>query len=249
MHPDLARRIAAWLAAKDAAHETLLFPVSERSGGIERKTALMMRVDLKAARTLWLDEAADDRVRAEREKSDFLLYKNHQNRYADFHANRNTFIRNLSKVGVSAKTPQTLARHSDIRLTMHTYSHTELAEQQAAIEKVSGLVQRYGSAPDARNGSGRHDVAGEKRAAPREPEAAHSAETVVPSEVGTRRHDLTPEGENALGGIRTPNPRFRRPMLYPIELRVRVRRILFHAHIQDGRWHRGRCEFCARSPE
>ncbi len=26
--------------------------------------------------------------------------------------------------------------------------------------------------------------------------------------------------ENALGGARTPNPRFRRPMLYPIELRV-----------------------------
>ena len=25
-----------------------------------------------------------------------------------------------------------------------------------------------------------------------------------------------------LGGIRTPNPRFRRPMLYPIELRTRT---------------------------
>ena len=36
---------------------------------------------------------------------------------------------------------------------------------------------------------------------------------------------LTRKKRNALGGIRTPNPRFRRPMLYPIELRVQsVRR-------------------------
>ena len=31
---------------------------------------------------------------------------------------------------------------------------------------------------------------------------------------GTKKLENTPEG------IRTPNPRFRRPMLYPVELRV-----------------------------
>ena len=34
------------------------------------------------------------------------------------------------------------------------------------------------------------------------------------------------------GGIRTPNPRFRRPMLYPVELRVRA--VLLASEIQGS---------------
>jgi len=43
-------------------------------------------------------------------------------RYADFHALRKAFITNLSRAGASPKTAQLLARHSDINLTMNTYT-------------------------------------------------------------------------------------------------------------------------------
>ena len=73
-----------------------------------------------------------------REKSDFLLYRNTAGRYADFHATRHTFISNLSRCGVRPKLAQTLARHSDINLTMQVYSHVELEDQNAAIAALPG---------------------------------------------------------------------------------------------------------------
>jgi len=56
--------------------------------------------------------------------------------YADFHANRHTFIANLVKVGIQPKLAQSLARHSDIRLTFNIYSHVEKGEQTEAIGKL-----------------------------------------------------------------------------------------------------------------
>ncbi len=38
--------------------------------------------------------------------------------------------------GVSPKMAQTLARHSDIRLTLGVYTHVELQDQTAAIESL-----------------------------------------------------------------------------------------------------------------
>jgi len=220
LHPDLAQRVRDWLADRNFETNDLLFPVSAASGGTERKTALMMRVDLEAARKVWLDEAADADDRAEREKSDVLAYKDHRGRFADFHANRHTFITNLGRAGVNAKTVQTLARHSDIRLTMNTYSHTELVEKQAAIEQLSVLLQRSGSAPAAQNGTGLHNLARSRERSSRSPKGGDTPEEVAASGLGTDCHSLTPENKSAPGGVRTPNPRFRRPMLYPIELRM-----------------------------
>lgn len=139
LHPELARRIAAWLEVKNVENTELLFLITARSGGLERKTEKMMRVDLAAARSAWLAEVEEEKQRAEREKSDFLKYQDHQSRFADFHSNRHTFITNLGRAGVSPKTAQSLARHSDIRLTMNVYSHTELEEKRQAIERLAGL--------------------------------------------------------------------------------------------------------------
>jgi hypothetical protein len=52
-------------------------------GGIERKTAKMMKRDLAEARRIWLDEAASGQERRNREDADFLSYCNHEGRYAD----------------------------------------------------------------------------------------------------------------------------------------------------------------------
>jgi len=75
-----------------------------------------------------------------REKSDFLEYQDSQGRFADFHCLRHTFITNLARANVSPKTAQSLARHSDIRLTMDIYTHVEQEEQATAIRGLPSLV-------------------------------------------------------------------------------------------------------------
>lgn len=42
---------------------------------------------------------------------------------------------------MTPKMAQTLARHSDIRLTLGVYTHVELHDQTAAIESLPGLAE------------------------------------------------------------------------------------------------------------
>ena len=53
-----------------------------------------------------------------------IAYKSDDGLFADFHSNRHTFISNLSKAGISPKMAQTLARHSDMNLTMVSLWHS-----------------------------------------------------------------------------------------------------------------------------
>lgn len=140
LHPEVVRQLREWLVTKNRlAPEQPLFPISGRvPGGLERKTYKMIQVDLAAARAKWLDEAKTPKERAERERSDFLKYCNAAGRYADFHACRHLFITSLERAGISPKMAQTLARHSDIRLTLGVYTHIELHDQTAAIESLPG---------------------------------------------------------------------------------------------------------------
>ena len=52
---------------------------------------------------------------------------------------RHLFITSLERAGVKPKMAQTLARHSDIRLTLCVYTHVELSDCSAAIESLPGL--------------------------------------------------------------------------------------------------------------
>ena len=138
LHREVVRRLKAWLASKPSLESNqLLFLVSGKvPGGTERKTAKMMRLDLESARDTWIKEATTDEERLAREKSDYLCYRDEDGRYADFHSNRHTFITSLERVDVSPRMAQSLARHSDIRLTMGVYTHIELHDQRAAIESL-----------------------------------------------------------------------------------------------------------------
>ena len=49
-----------------------------------------------------------------------------------------SLITSLERAGVSPRTTQTLARHSDIRLTMGICTHIELGDQAAAIGALPG---------------------------------------------------------------------------------------------------------------
>jgi len=131
LRQDFAARIRQWIGQKGITDPKA--PLLRVAG---KRTAEMIRKDLESARVKWIDEAKDDRTRQEREKSSFLCYVDDQGRYADFHALRATFITNLSRAGVSPKTAQTLARHSDINLTMNTYTQMGVLDQATAVEAL-----------------------------------------------------------------------------------------------------------------
>ena len=118
LHHDIAKRINQWIHANECEPEDIFFPVSEATCGTNRDTAEMMKRDLTTARTLWIGEAATKKEQEKQEKSDFLRYEDSQGRFVDFHSLRHIFITNLARAKVDPKTAQTLARHSDIRLTM-----------------------------------------------------------------------------------------------------------------------------------
>jgi site-specific recombinase XerD len=186
LHPEVASRLREWLKSKASLPpDVILFPVTDRvPGGVDRRTAIMMRKDLKAARKKWIKEVKTDREKAEREESDFLKYKNNAGLFADFHSNRHTFITNLERAGVSPRRAQSLARHSDIRLTMGVYTHIGLHDQSTAIELLPAppdlsAIRR----PITANGNGAAK-AGSSNGKPRRQEAASGQPAETIAEIG-----------------------------------------------------------------
>lgn len=60
----------------------------------------MMKRDLAAALSAWLQEAKDDEEETKRrQESSFLTYKLADGLFADFHDNRDTFISNQGRAG------------------------------------------------------------------------------------------------------------------------------------------------------
>ena len=141
LHPDVVERFVKWVEIKKPAIDEILFPISERCCGVERRTSRMIEIDLKSAREAWLAEAETEKERQKREASDFLRYEDANGRYADFHALRHTFITNLCRANVSPKVAQTLARHSDVRLTLEIYSHITDEEHIDAINALPSLKE------------------------------------------------------------------------------------------------------------
>jgi integrase len=65
-----------------------------------------------------------------------VCYIDDEGMLADFHANRHTFISNLSRAGVPLAMAQKLARHSDPWLTAIRYTHLEIGDPAAAISSL-----------------------------------------------------------------------------------------------------------------
>jgi len=68
-----------------------------------------------------------------------ISYEDAQGRFADFHSLRHTFISNLAMSGIHPRVAQSLARHSDINLTMTRYSHVLLETQREALKGLPEL--------------------------------------------------------------------------------------------------------------
>ena len=132
LRQDFAERIQTWLKCKSTNEP--LFDIADK------RTAEMIAQDLETARHQWIEEAKQDpNETVRRKQSSFLSYTDEQGRYADFHALRKTFITNLTRSGTAPKTAQLLARHSDINLTMNTYTSLSVQDQAFAVEALPPL--------------------------------------------------------------------------------------------------------------
>ena len=59
----------------------------------------------------------------------------------DIHCLRHTFATMLSQAGVAPRMAQELLRHSDIRLTMNTYTHLQLVDTARAVEALPSIPE------------------------------------------------------------------------------------------------------------
>jgi hypothetical protein len=108
-----------WLASK-APGKPVFHPLSQ-------KTGLMLALDLKRAGIKPEDE---------------------QDRVVDMHSLRHGYITTLAKAGTPLKTLQTLARHSDPKLTLNVYSHLTLIDTASALDALPDLSPKS-PAPNA----------------------------------------------------------------------------------------------------
>ena len=133
--PDLARLLVEWLAGKadtnndEDSDVAATVPFTKRAGHNStvkatpqklwpgqwrKKGATMLARDLDAAGIPYETDAG----------------------ILDFHALRGTFATMLSKSGVSPKAAQELMRHSDIRLTMQTYTSLQVRDVADSLSKL-----------------------------------------------------------------------------------------------------------------
>ncbi len=132
LHPALIPELRDWLSGKTAGA-----PVWPGKWAKHTEAVDMIRRDLEVARAAWLSEVVTAEERVERERSDFLCYRDRNGRVADFHALRHTFITELVRAGVAPKDAKELARHSTITLTMDRYAHVGIRDTAAAVAKLS----------------------------------------------------------------------------------------------------------------
>jgi integrase len=142
LHPTVAARLREWLATKGGLEPDAPLFALRTAGGHWRRTARWMEADLDRARQKWIAKAKTPEERGKRAQTDFLAYRTEDGLFADFHANRHTFITNLGRAGVPLTTAQKLARHSDPRLTSNIYTHLGVHDQAAAIEALPGAPER-----------------------------------------------------------------------------------------------------------
>jgi integrase len=109
--PAVAIALRGYLASKPASEP--VWP-----GKWARHAAKMLRVDLAAAEVPYCVEGVNGKE------------------FADFHALRHTFVSALAAAGTGAKELQTLARHSDPRLTLGLYTHARSAELVRAVARL-----------------------------------------------------------------------------------------------------------------
>jgi integrase/recombinase XerD len=95
--------------------------------------AIALRADQVTARSEWIGAALSSEERRRRMRSEVLLYRTDAG-YFDFHALRHAYVTRVVSSGATVKTAQSLARHSDPKLTIGLYSHVEAAGLRSQVD-------------------------------------------------------------------------------------------------------------------
>jgi integrase/recombinase XerC len=140
----LATRLRAWLDSRGEAGPFLPFEELDEFGDRRlwpgtwhTRAAEMLREDLQAARELWIKEGKGrEEKHGRRGDRDFLQYVDSGGQVIDFHSLRGTLATNLAKAGVHPKAAQQLMRHSDINLTMTTYTNLRAVDVAAELNRL-----------------------------------------------------------------------------------------------------------------
>ncbi len=69
-----------------------------------------------------------------------IAYQDDRGRRVDFHALRHTYGSMLAKAGVAPRVAMSLMRHTDLRLTMNTYTDPRIFDMAGAVEKMPALA-------------------------------------------------------------------------------------------------------------
>jgi len=131
---DLADILQGWLASKPDDRPVF--------SDMPEKTAMMIRLDLRRARAQWIREGVNQADRRERRESDCLAVEDSAGRLIDFHALRVTYITLLVRGGASVKVAQELARHSDPKLTLNTYTRLGMNDLSGALDALPAVSSK-----------------------------------------------------------------------------------------------------------
>lgn len=113
LREDLAAYLRGWIVDKGSLSlQAPLLPIGNT------RTADMIRQDLARVGIESADESGEVAV---------------------FHSTRHTAITRMARAGVHPKVAQTLARHSDLNLTMNTYTHLQRIDLAKDLEKLPPL--------------------------------------------------------------------------------------------------------------
>ena len=149
LHLDLVTELRPWLAAKEPGK-----PLWPGKWAKHTEAADMIRRDLEVARAEWIGEATAPAEKKHREESDFLVYRDRDGRFADFHSFRHRFVTELVRAGVAPKDAKELARHSTITLTMDHYSHVGVKDTATAVGKLTMPTTRPDPGPSTLKATG-----------------------------------------------------------------------------------------------
>ena len=171
------------------------------------KTADMIQEDLAA--TAERDPGGNETRAA-------ISYTDSAGRFRDFHSLRHTCGSWLAACGVHPKTIQSIMRHGDINLTMTRYGHNLRGQTAEAVSKLPSLSPTTRESQKATGTDGKGIVL-----------ASCLADLSAQPFTNMHSHAQSTssgDSENAVliapGKIRTCDLRFRKPMLYPTELRA-----------------------------
>jgi hypothetical protein len=69
-----------------------------------------------------------------------IAYEDDRGRRVDFHSLRHTYGSMLAKAGIAPRVAMSLMRHTDLRLTMNTYTDPRIFDLSGAVEKLPAIA-------------------------------------------------------------------------------------------------------------